>query len=73
MKPPYRHYTVWYAADLPNVVFSMTPDGIYHGEVQYEAKLCDSDGQVINGIYGRSPCKIFPLTSTWRYSSKVCM
>jgi VWFA-related protein len=50
MKPPYRHYTVWYAADLRNVVFSMTPDGIYHGEVQYEAKLCDSDGQVINGI-----------------------
>ena len=40
MKPPYRHYTVWYAADLRGVAFAPTPDGKYKGDVVYEARLC---------------------------------
>ena len=50
MKPPYRHYTVWYAADMRSVEFTETPDGIYHGEVQFEAKLCDANGEVIDRV-----------------------
>jgi hypothetical protein len=50
MKPPYRHYTVWYAADMRGVAFAQTPDGMYHGEVEYEAKVCDVGGEVIDRI-----------------------
>ena len=50
MKPPYRHYTVWYAADMRSVAFAATPDGIYHCSLEYQTKVYDVEGAVMNTV-----------------------
>jgi VWFA-related protein len=50
MNPPYRHYTIWYAADMRRVLFTPTPDGIYHGTLEYMTKVYDTEGAVMNTV-----------------------
>jgi VWFA-related protein len=50
MRPPYRHYTVWYGIDLKNVAFTATPDGVHHGSLEFEILLYNPNGELINAI-----------------------
>jgi VWFA-related protein len=50
LKPPYRHYTVWYGADLRNVAFTATTDAIRHESLEFEIHLYSPDGELINAI-----------------------
>jgi VWFA-related protein len=50
MRPPYRHYTVWYGTDLKNVAFTATPDGVHHGSLEFEILLYNPNGELINAI-----------------------
>jgi VWFA-related protein len=50
VKPPYRHYTIWYAVDMRHVVFTATADGLYHGALEYETKVYDVEGNVMNTV-----------------------
>jgi VWFA-related protein len=50
MKPPYRHYNVWYDTDLRNVALTATPDGIHHGSIEFEILLYNSNGELMNAI-----------------------
>jgi hypothetical protein len=50
MRPPYRHYTVWYGTDLNNVAFTATPDGVHHGSLEFEILLYDPDGELMNAV-----------------------
>ena len=48
MKPPYRHYTVWYGANLKSLTFTVTPDGTHHGSLEFAALLYSPDGELMN-------------------------
>jgi VWFA-related protein len=48
MNPPYRHLAIHYAADVRDFAFGVTPDGVYHGSIEYAAVLYNSDGAVLN-------------------------
>ena len=48
MKPPYRHYNVWYLADFTHVAFATTPDGNYHGSVEFTTLLYSPEGEQMN-------------------------
>ena len=50
MKPPYRHYTVWYDTDLRNVAFTDTSDGIHRGSLEFEILLYNPDGELMNAV-----------------------
>jgi VWFA-related protein len=58
MKPPYRHYTVWYDTDLKNVAFTATPDGIHHGFLEFEILLYNPDGELMNGVKEKVKAKL---------------
>jgi VWFA-related protein len=58
MKPPYRHYTVWYDTDLKNVAFTATPDGIHHGSLEFEILLYNPDGELMNGVKEKVKAKL---------------
>jgi VWFA-related protein len=47
IKPPYRRYTVIFAADPSNVRFTQSADGNYSGQIQFVTYVYDHDGQVI--------------------------
>jgi hypothetical protein len=48
MKPPYRHYIVWYGTNLRSLTFTVTPDGTHHGSLEFEALLYSPDGELMN-------------------------
>lgn len=48
MKPPYRHYTVYFAPEVRNLAFSATPSGAYTGSLDFETVLYDPNGEVMN-------------------------
>ena len=48
MKPPFRHYTVWYAAGIRNVQFTTAPDGTRHAELELTILAYNADGQIVN-------------------------
>jgi VWFA-related protein len=48
MKPPYRRYTIMYAADVRNVSFTTGFDGVHHGSLEFMAILYDADGTTVN-------------------------
>jgi VWFA-related protein len=50
MRSPYRHYTVWYGTDLKNVAFTVTPDGVHHGSLEFEILLYNPDGELMNAV-----------------------
>jgi VWFA-related protein len=50
MKPPYRHYTVGYAADATNIAATTTSDGMYHVSFEFVTKVYTSAGEAINLI-----------------------
>jgi VWFA-related protein len=50
MKPPYRHYTVWYDIDLTKVAFTATPGGIHQGFLEFEILLYSPNGELMNAI-----------------------
>jgi VWFA-related protein len=50
MRPPYRHYTVWYGTELKNVAFTATPDGVHHGLLEFEILLYSPDGELMNAV-----------------------
>jgi hypothetical protein len=48
MKPPYRHYTVYYLADISNIAFATAADGSRRGNIEFAAVAFNADGDVIN-------------------------
>jgi hypothetical protein len=48
MKPPYRHYTILYVADFRHVAFTTTPDGNYHGSVEFTTLVYSPEGEAMN-------------------------
>jgi len=54
MKPPYRHYTIVYVADFRHVTFTTTPDGIYHGSVEYTTLVYSPEGEVMNAASNKA-------------------
>ena len=48
LKGPYHHYSISYAAVPGDFKFSITPDGIRHGAVEFVALVCDANGQLWN-------------------------
>jgi VWFA-related protein len=48
MRPPYRHYTVWYVPDLRDISFAATSDGSYHGSLEFLTMLYSPDGELMN-------------------------
>jgi len=47
---PYLTYAVNYGVDARNIKFQATPDGLYHGSVEFIVLVYDSDGNVLNSI-----------------------
>jgi len=50
LRGPYLSYTVNFGVDPRNVAFQATPDGIYHGSIEFMTILYDADGTVLNTI-----------------------
>jgi VWFA-related protein len=50
MRPPYRHYDVWYGTNLRSLAFTATPDGVHHGSLEFEALLYSASGELMNAI-----------------------
>lgn len=50
MKPPYRHYKVYYAPIVRNLTFTPTPEGTYRGSFEFVTVLYDPDGGFMNSI-----------------------
>ncbi len=50
IKPPYRRYRVDFGVDPSNIVFTTTPDGVYHGAIDFDCFLYDPDGRVLNSV-----------------------
>jgi len=48
MKPPFRRYTVWYAAGIRNVQFAIAPDGTRRGAVELTILVYNADGNIVN-------------------------
>ncbi len=53
MKPPYRHYTVYYSLDPRNIAFTPSPDGAHHASIEILTRLYSSNGEVVNSIGSR--------------------
>jgi VWFA-related protein len=47
---PYITYAVNYGVDARNISFQATPDGIYHGRIEFIVLLYDADGNLLNSI-----------------------
>jgi len=47
---PFFTYAVNYGVDTRNIAFQATPDGIYHGTVEFIVLLYDADGNVLNSM-----------------------
>jgi len=47
-KPPYRQYTILYAADLHRVAFTPVAGGKYHASLEFVAVVYDGSGQRVN-------------------------
>jgi len=47
-KGPYRRYLLDYAADPRNIAFQATPDGVYHGAVEFTVIVYDAEGNMMN-------------------------
>jgi VWFA-related protein len=60
IKPPYRRYSVGFGTDPSNIVFTQTPDGTYHGSVEYDCFLYQPDGQVLNSVSNRIVLTLTP-------------
>jgi len=50
LRGPYLSYTVNFGVDPRNIAFQATPDGIYHGSVEFVTLLYDADGTLLNSI-----------------------
>jgi len=50
LRGPYLTYAINYGVDARNIAFQATPDGVYHGSVEFIALLYDADGTVLNSI-----------------------
>jgi VWFA-related protein len=48
VKPPYRRYTIDFAADPSDIAFTHLPQGNYQGGIQFLTYLYDQDGTLIN-------------------------
>ena len=53
MKPPYRTYNLTSLVDIRDVRFSMTSDGVRHGNFEFAILVYDSDGEVVNQTSSR--------------------
>jgi hypothetical protein len=47
MKPPYRRYSVIFAADPTHIRFTQSADGNYAGQIQFVTYVYDRNGQLI--------------------------
>ncbi len=48
VKPPYRRYTIDFAANPRDIAFTHSPAGNYQGDIQFLTYLYDQDGTIIN-------------------------
>ena len=48
VKPPYRRYTIDFAADPRDISFTQSPGGNYLGDIQFLTYLYDQDGTLLN-------------------------
>jgi len=48
MKPPYRHYAVYYVPSLPDISFEAAPDGTYHASLEFVTMLYSPHGELMN-------------------------
>jgi VWFA-related protein len=48
MKPPYRHYTVYYGPNLHDIAFEAAPDGTYHASFEFVTMLYSPEGDLMN-------------------------
>ncbi|HEY6376821.1 MAG TPA: VWA domain-containing protein, partial [Edaphobacter sp.] len=48
VKPPYRRYTIDFAANPRDIAFTHTPEGNYQDGIQFLTYLYDQDGTVLN-------------------------
>ena len=48
VKPPYRRYTIDFAANPRDISFAHSPEGNYLGHIQFLTYLYDQDGTIIN-------------------------
>jgi VWFA-related protein len=52
-KGPYRRYDIDYAVDAHDVLFTPSPDGVYHSCLRFLTYLYDQDGNLVNLIEDR--------------------
>jgi len=50
LRGPYLSYTVNFGIDPRNIAFQATPDGVYHGSIEFVTLLYDADGTLLNSI-----------------------
>jgi VWFA-related protein len=77
MKPPYRHYTVWYDIDVRNLAFTATPDGVHHGSLEFEILLYNPNGELMNATRETAKVKLpaagyeSRLQSGWKFHQSI--
>jgi VWFA-related protein len=60
IKPPYRRYRVDFGADPSHILFTTTPDGVYHGDVEFVCFVYQPDGQVLNSVSSKISLTLTP-------------
>jgi len=48
VKPPYRRYSIDFAANPRDITFTRSPEGNYQADIQFLAYLYDQDGTLLN-------------------------